>query len=152
MPQKREPPLRVLIVEDEALLAMDLEGLVKDAGHRVVGEAASLNELGKLPDTVLPELALIDLQLAENTNGLEVARQVAQRWPDARIVFVTANPLKIPPDFCGADGLVSKPFSSNGMLSALGYLSEAICDPPPRSPRPESFTASPTFGADWDQD
>lgn len=144
-----KPPLSVLIVEDEPLLAMDIEMMVEDAGHRVVAEAASLFDVQDLKDDTAPDVAFVDLQLARGTNGLDVNALIHQRWPNAIVVFVTANPKKIPEDFAGAHGLIAKPFSHNGFMSALQYLQEGVCDPPPVSPQPGSFVASPAFAASW---
>lgn len=50
--------MQVLIVEDEMLLAMDMEAMVEDSGHRVLAEAASLHDVEALPDDLNPQLAL----------------------------------------------------------------------------------------------
>ena len=140
-------PLNVLIVEDEALLAMDIEAMVEDAGHKVVGEAASLFDVEALALDLLPDLAFVDIQLAEGTSGLDVCALIRERWSDALVVFVTANPLKIPDDWAGGHGVIPKPFSRNGLLSAMRYIEEGVCDPPPVSPKPASFIAAPAFAA-----
>ena len=147
--QRRQPPLSILIVEDEALLAMDIEAMVDDAGHRVAGEAASLFDVQTLADALCPDLAFVDIQLARSTNGLDVCREIQRKWPEPYIVFVTANPKKIPDDFVGAHGVITKPFSRNGLMSAMRYIEEGVCDPPPVSPQPASFIASPAFAASW---
>jgi CheY-like chemotaxis protein len=142
-------PLSVLIVEDEALLAMDIEAMVEDCGHSVVADAASLYEVDELDDEIAFDLAFVDIQLAHGTNGLDVCRLIRQRWSNAFIVFVTANPAKVPDDYCGAHGIIPKPFSRNGLMAAMRYIEEGVCDPPPTSPQPASFTASPAFAASW---
>ncbi|SFS12448.1 response regulator [Sphingomonas jatrophae] len=142
-------PLNVLIVEDEALLAMDIEAMVEDAGHKVVAEAASLFDVEDLDSTLVPDLAFVDVQLAQGTNGIDVCHLIRERWSDAFVVFVTANPLKIPEDYAGGHGVIPKPFSRNGLLSAMRYIEEGVCDPPPTSPQPASFIAAPAFAASW---
>lgn len=142
-------PFRVLIVEDEALLAMDIEALVEDAGHMIVGEAASVHEVEALPLSAAPDLAFVDLQLALGTNGIDAARLIHQRWTRAAVIFVTANPKKIPEDFAGAHGVIPKPFSRAGLTSALRFIEEGLTTPPPTSPMPASFIASPAFAASW---
>lgn len=146
---KLQPPLRVLIVEDEALLAMDIEAMVEDGGHRVVGEATSLDEVENMNVTVAPDIAFVDIQLARGSSGLDVCALIRRRWADAFIIFVTANPKKIPADFAGAHGVIPKPFTRNGLVSALHYIEEGVCDPPPTGPQPRSFIASPAFTATW---
>ena len=142
-------PLGVLIVEDEALLAMDIEAMVEDAGHTVVGEAASLYEVEDLADDFQLDLAFVDIQLARGTNGLDVCALIRRRWSNALVVFITANPLKIPDDYAGGHGVIPKPFSRNGLLSAMRYIEEGACAPPPMSPQPASFIAAPALAAIW---
>ena len=142
-------PFDVLIVEDEALLAMDIEAMVEDAGHQVVAESASVRELEALQPARAPTIAFVDIQLAEGSSGLDACRVIQDRWASTVIVFVTANPLKIPDDFCGAHGVIPKPFTRNGLKSAMRYIEEGLCEPPPVSPQPSSFIASPAFAASW---
>ncbi len=142
-------PFDVLIVEDEAILVMDLEMMIEDSGHVVVGEAASLYDVIDLADGLQPDIAFVDLQLARETSGLDVSALIQKRWPKTFIIFVTANSKKIPADLAGAHGLLPKPFSRNGIISTLRYIEEGLCDPPPRSAAPESFTASPLVEERW---
>lgn len=142
-------PLRVLIVEDEALLAMDIESMVEDAGHRVIGEATSLFDVEALPADLAPDIAFVDVQLARDTTGLEVAAFVHRTWPDTVVIFVTANPKKLPYDLAGAAGVIAKPFSRNGLMSAMRYIEEGVCDPPPSVARPASFAPSPAYALRW---
>lgn len=139
----------VLIVEDEMLLAMDIEAMILDSGHRVLADAASLADVEALDDDLTPQLALVDLHLAQGSSGLDVSALIRRRWPDALIVFVTANVSKIPPDFAGAHGVIAKPFSRAGVVSAIQYLAEGVLDPPPHMARPASFVASPRLAQRW---
>lgn len=144
-------PLNFLIVEDEPLISMDIEMMIEDAGHRVMATAVALDEVEALPDNETPNVALVDMHLARGSYGLDVSQHIQKRWPDAIIVFVTANPREIPDDFAGAHGLIAKPFSSAGFMSALKYLEEGVCDPPPVSPQPGSFVASKAFADSWER-
>lgn len=141
--------MNVLIVEDEMLLAMDIEAIVEDAGHHVIAEAACLQEVEELPSGITPQLAFVDMHLANGSNGIEVCHLIQNRWPEAIIVFVTANPSKIPADFAGGHGVIEKPFSNAGMVTALNYLAEGVFDPPPSVPRPSNLTASPHLKKRW---
>ena len=142
-------PLNVLIVEDEALIAMDIEAAVEDAGNRVVGEAHSLSSVEALAGQAAPDLAFVDLNLADGSNGLDVCRFIREHWAATIVVFVTANPAKIPRNFEGAHGHIEKPFSHAGLISAMRYIAEGVKDPPPRSEVPASFLAYPAFAAIW---
>ena len=139
----------VLIVEDEMLLAMDIEAIVEDAGHRVLAEAACLREVEELPSGIMPQLAFVDMNLANGSNGLEVCQLIQTRWPETIIVFVTANVSKIPADFAGGHGVIEKPFTNAGMVTALKYLADGVFDPPPSLPRPSNLTTSPHLEKHW---
>lgn len=143
------PPLNILIVEDEALLAMDIEAMIRDSGHEVIGEAASLREVIALTLSHAPDVAFVDIQLDEGSSGLDVCALIRERWASTAVVFVTANPKKIPDHFCGAHGVIPKPFSRAGLMSAMRYIEEGVCDPPPLSRKPSSFLASPEIERSW---
>ncbi|MGE0502969.1 MAG: response regulator [Rhizobiaceae bacterium] len=140
--------LRVLVVEDEALLAMELESLIEDAGHEVVGWATSSSEARRLIDTTEADLAFVDMQLADGPTGVEVAKYFAEVRP-MLVVFLTANPKRIPEDFAGACGVIAKPYTVAGLASALRYLQEGIRRPPPSAGRPTGFALSPRYDAAW---
>ncbi len=142
-------PLNVLIVEDEALLAMDIEAMVEDCGHHVVAEAMSLAEVERLATLDPPDLAFVDMQLADGSNGLDVCAWIQGRWTETAVVFVTANPAILPPDFAGAHGVIPKPFSRHGLASAMRFIGEGISDPPPSCGQPPSFTPSPRIAELW---
>ena len=141
-------PLRVLIVEDEALLAMQLEAMLADAGHEVVGWAMNSSEAMQLFQRAQPDLAFVDLQLADGATGIEVARQI--RASDSSVVvFITANAKMLPEDFAGAVGVIRKPYSTQGIEAALTYLYEGIRTPPPGGALPRSLTLAPEYRARW---
>jgi len=141
-------PFKVLIVEDEALIAMELEGLVEDAGHEVAGWASTFEEARALIEAKKPDVAFVDLQLADGHTGLDIARFINANHSSV-VVFMTANPGWLPDDYLGAVGVMAKPYSMNGVLSALRYLHEGIRRPPPVSRRPAGFTLSPAYKTAW---
>jgi CheY-like chemotaxis protein len=148
--RRPEAALRVLVVEDEAILAMDIEMTVEECGHVVAGDAVCLHSAEALPDSLNPDLAFVDISLAQNTSGLDVSSMIQRRWPYTVIVFVTANASRIPTDFAGAHGVLSKPFSHRGLKETLGYLTEGICDPPPHGHLPDALQLSPKTRRLWD--
>ncbi|WP_332768883.1 response regulator [Phenylobacterium sp.] len=81
--------LRVLIVEDEMIVAMSLESLVEDFGFEVCAMAATGPEAVTLARALRPDLILMDVNLIGDMDGVEAARQIRETI-DARIVFVTA--------------------------------------------------------------
>jgi CheY-like chemotaxis protein len=146
---QHQTPFKVLIVEDEAVLAMDLEAMIEDCGHHVIGEAMSLSDVQTLPSLTAPDVAFVDVQLADGSSGLDVCAFIRDQWPDTAVVFVTANPKKVPDDFCGAHGVIPKPFTRNGLLSAMRFIEEGLTDPPPTCGQPASFVPAPHIAALW---
>lgn len=143
-------PLNVMIVEDEALLAMELEGLLEDAGHRCVGWATSAKEARALVDTAQIDLAFIDVNLADGPTGVEIAEYI-QRTGKPIVVFMTANPKQLPEHYAGAVGVIAKPYTMSGLTAAMRYLQEGVRRPPPTSARPVGFELSPDYAAQWDR-
>lgn len=140
-------PLDVLVVEDEFLIAMDLGMIIEDAGHRVMASAASLHDVEALSDDRQPDLAFVDMQLARDTTGLQVNTLIQARWPGTVVVFVTANPKKVPEDFGGAHGLIAKPFTALGVMAALTYLNRVMREEGPVPAAPGSLVAAPALAA-----
>jgi CheY-like chemotaxis protein len=144
-----EGPLRVLVVEDEALLMIDIEQIITDAGHNVIAEATSYEDVQQLDDDMYPDLALVDINLEGKPAGLQVAAYIRDKWKSTTVVFLTANPRLIPPDFAGASGVVSKPFTYTSLLSVLEYLERGVRQPPPNILLPNSLKLSPRFSELW---
>ncbi len=117
-------PLRVLVTEDEALVALEIESLLTAAGHAVVGVAedrASAVELARRTEPT-PDLALVDMRLANGASGLEVAADFAALG--IAVLFVTGN--------CPAErgrglavGCLHKPFTEGELLASVA-AAEAV--------------------------
>ncbi len=136
-------PLRILIAEDEALIVMQLEMILEDAGHRVVGSAATAPEaIDKARDT-LPDLVFVDLQLRGGSSGLDIVRTL--RDEDALLIFVTANAARFASDFEGAAGIIAKPFTEAVILDTVAYLEECVRRPPPRLAMPLGLRMDPDY-------
>ena len=81
---------RILIVEDEALIALHLEQLVLEAGHRVIGIAFDPEEAKTIASTDRPDFAFVDMRLRGGTSGLDVARYLRQEY-DIASILVSGN-------------------------------------------------------------
>ncbi len=143
-----DDPLNILIVEDEALLAMELEGLIEDAGHAVVGWATNSREAKTLVDQVEADVAFVDIHLSDGPTGVDVAEYI-RKVRASTVVFMTANPKRIPDHFAGAVGVIAKPYTMAGLMAALRYIHEGVRRPPPVSERPVGFTLSPEYKSNW---
>jgi len=113
----------VLIIEDEPLIALEIEGLVNDMGHRVVGIARTRSEAARMAQDKAPTLVLADVQLADGSSGIEAVNDILRGYT-APVIFVTAYPERLltgeraEPAF-----LVPKPFRHD-MLRAV--ISQAL--------------------------
>jgi CheY-like chemotaxis protein/DNA-directed RNA polymerase specialized sigma24 family protein len=114
---------RVLIIEDEPIIAMDLEALVTDLGHTVTGVARTHREAVAAIAEDPPGLVLADIQLADGSSGLDAVRDILATI-DLPVIFITAFPERLltgdrpEPAF-----LISKPFRPD-MVKAV--ISQAL--------------------------
>ena len=114
--------MRVLIVEDEALVALELE--VLDEGFEVVGSAANAAQAIDLGRRHRPDLALLDLNLADGLTGPRIAKTLVHERL-ATVVFVTGQTNVLPSDLHGA--FIEKPCVGRAMVEALRFLSSYLC-------------------------
>ncbi len=82
--------MRIMVVEDDALIALDMVSLLEDLGHEVVAEAADADTAWDLAEQGKPDLALVDIRLAKNTDGGQLARQLYDRL-GVRSLFVSGS-------------------------------------------------------------
>ena len=123
------PAAKVLIVEDEFLVALQLEDLLAEAGYCVIGMIADLASLAKLTDP--PDLALVDLNLRDGPTGTTIAQLLSENF-GTRIIYVTATPQQIAQPAPTAVGVVQKPFQPSTILAAVQHaLSKTPLDSAP---------------------
>jgi CheY-like chemotaxis protein len=87
--KRKSIALRILIVEDEAVIALELEAMLEGLGHNVVAIAASEREAVRLSHTKHPSLILMDVRLGRGGDGINAARAILQDMP-VSIVFCSA--------------------------------------------------------------
>ena len=113
----------VMIIEDEAFIALDLEGLVESLGHKVLGVARTHSEAIALAKVKRPGIILADIQLADGSSGLDAVNELLQTF-EVPVIFITAYPERFltgerpEPAF-----LIAKPFQP-ATVSAV--LSQAL--------------------------
>ena len=110
----------VMIIEDEAIIAMDLEAIVSDMGHRVTGIARTRSEAVELAKSDVPDLILADIQLADNSSGIDAVNDILSAHGERPVIFITAFPERLltgekhEPAF-----LISKPYAEDQVVSAV---------------------------------
>lgn len=107
---------RVLIVEDEIFVALEIEQIVQETGLDVIAIAADRQEA--LAVASLCDIALIDLNLRDGPTGPAIGMELANRH-DVRVIYVTANPAQIGAASNTAIGFVTKPFGPRCIAAAL---------------------------------
>ena len=119
----RQVATDILIIEDEPLIAMDIEEMVESLGHRVVGTARTRAEATALFAKTHPKMVLADIQLADGSSGIDAVNEILSSRP-LPVIFITAFPERLltgerpEPAF-----LVTKPFNPD-MVKAL--ISQAL--------------------------
>lgn len=81
----------VLIIEDVPLIAVDIEGIVENLGHKVTGIARTHREAVQLARAKPPGLILADIQLADGSSGLDAVNELLQSF-EVPVIFITAYP------------------------------------------------------------
>ena len=128
---------RILIVEDEFLVALQIEHILSDEGYRVVGTVSDRAALDAIEDC--PDVALVDLNLRDGLTGPDIARELANRY-GAKVVYITANPAQIGDPAATAVGVVEKPFSRDVIIGAICFALNGADE----SARPAELRCVPT--------
>lgn len=113
-------PARILIVEDEALVAMELRFVLEDLGHEVVGTAADSQTALTLAKETDVDLALVDIHLSDGPTGVSIGRELATDHKVA-VLFMTANPGMVRDGVAGTIGVLSKPTDEQIVQNAVSY-------------------------------
>lgn len=116
---ERETATSVLIIEDEPLIAMQLEDLVRSLGHDIAGTAATRSQAVEAVARSKPGLVLADIQLADGSSGLDAVEDILQLC-DVPVIFVTAYPERLlTGDRIEPTYLVTKPFRNEAVRAAV---------------------------------
>lgn len=117
---RRTIPGTVLIIEDEPLIAMDIRSIVEDMGHQVVGTAPTREDALRLARETAPDLVLADIQLADNSSGIDAVNDILALAPDTPAIFITAFPERLLTGQCPEPAfLITKPFTEERVRSAV---------------------------------
>ena len=110
---------RVMIIEDEPIIAMDIETIVRDLGHEVTGVAVTRDEAVALAMEDRPGLVLADIQLADDSSGIDAVKDILAEF-EVPVIFITAFPERLltgerpEPTF-----LITKPFQRATVKAAI---------------------------------
>lgn len=110
---------KVLIIEDEPIIAADLQAIVEELGHSVTGNATTHSDAVEMARKSPPGLVLCDIQLADDSSGLDAAEDILSEL-NVPVIFITAFPERLltgerkEPAY-----LITKPFQPNGVKAAV---------------------------------
>jgi len=110
---------RVMIIEDEPIIAMDIEAIVTGMGHSVVGVARTETEATKMSAETDFDLLLADIQLADGSSGIDAVKTILGEKADLPVIFITAFPDRLltgerpEPTY-----LITKPFDEEQVRSS----------------------------------
>jgi CheY-like chemotaxis protein len=116
---ERQTRADVLIIEDEPIIAMDLETIVRDLGHNVTGVAVTRDEALAQAMAHRPGLVLADIQLADDSSGIDAVKDILAEFT-VPVIFITAFPERLltgerpEPTF-----LITKPFQRSTVKAAI---------------------------------
>ncbi|MDO6413840.1 response regulator [Sphingomonas sp. BIUV-7] len=116
---ERQTRADVLIIEDEPIIAMDLETIVRDLGHNVTGVAVTRDEAVAQALAQRPGLVLADIQLADDSSGIDAVKDILAEF-SVPVIFITAFPERLltgerpEPTF-----LITKPFQRSTVKAAI---------------------------------
>lgn len=111
---------RVLIIEDEAIISLDIAAIVREMGHEVTGIAATRAEAVELAARQRPDLILADIQLADRSSGIDAVNDILKLIEAVPVIFITAFPERL---LTGARPepafLITKPYAEEQVRSAV---------------------------------
>lgn len=111
---------RIMVIEDEAIIAMDISAIVESIGHDVTGIARTRDAAVELARNDPPDMILADIQLADKSSGIDAVNHILSELGDMPVVFITAFPERLltgerpEPAF-----LITKPYSEEQVQSAV---------------------------------
>ena len=118
--------LRVLIVEDECLIALDYEQVMTDAGYTALGPAWDIASALDVARSTKPDVALIDMHLKDGPTGNTIAITL-HRDHGVRPVFITGNLVMVTPEAKGVSlALLPKPVSLDTLMAVLKAAARLI--------------------------
>jgi DNA-binding response OmpR family regulator len=105
-----------MIVEDESLIAIELERIAQSSGHRTIGPVSTVEQaLAYAPKA---DIALVDVGPSDGQSGTQLARRLIDRY-GLEVIFVTGNPESVHGWLDGAVGVMAKPFTDEALSVAI---------------------------------
>ena len=111
---------RILIIEDEARVAMELRFVLEDLGYEVVDTVADAQSARNIVLETSVDLALVDIHLSDGPTGVELGRDLANDQ-NVTVLYMTANPGMVRDGVAGTIGVLTKPTDERAVQTAVDY-------------------------------
>jgi DNA-binding NarL/FixJ family response regulator len=124
-------PARVLVVEDDHVVATDIESALLDAGFDVVGVAATADDAVAMAQAEKPDLAIMDIRLAGHRDGIDAALELLKKQ-GVRCIFATAHhdaATRLRAQPARPLGWVSKPYQAEAVVEAVREALDDLSKP-----------------------
>ncbi|AKB25093.1 response regulator receiver [Methanosarcina sp. MTP4] len=112
---------RILVVEDEHIVAMGIKKMLKSLGYQVTGIASSGEDAISKAESTFPDLVLMDIMLKGNIDGIEAAREIIKRF-ELPVVYLSAysdSQILERAKQTGPFGYIVKPFEEKDLHSSI---------------------------------
>jgi len=130
--------LKVLIAEDELMIADMLEEFLTERGFAVCGIARTVEEAVELGELHKPDLAVFDVQLAKGGSGQEVARRLKSRGP-LGVLYATGGSRKSALGPSDGEAVITKPYRMEDVARALEIVHGILIQGSTSGPVPRGF-------------
>ncbi len=130
--------LKVLIAEDDLMIADMAEAFLEESGYEVCGIARTVDAAVHLASACKPDLAIIDMRLAEGGLGTQVAARLAP-FPDLGILYASGNTMQTCMTSADGHAYLTKPYTSVDLLRALVLVRSLSVDGTADQPFPRGF-------------
>ncbi|TBW35819.1 response regulator [Siculibacillus lacustris] len=130
--------LKVLIVEDELMIADMVEEMLVDGGYEVCGIARTVEDAAALGRLHQPDLAVIDVRLAGGGLGIDIP----ERWADLDrigILYATGNPIFLMQSGAVGDACLTKPYNGADLQRSLAIVTALVAGGTATAPFPRGF-------------
>jgi DNA-binding response OmpR family regulator len=129
--------INVLLAEDDLMIADMIEESLLSAGYEVCGIARTVPEAVRLSQSHRPDLAIIDMKLADGGLGTEIVQQLRD-GPRIGVLYASGNTTRIGEDADG-DAYITKPYQIGDLMHALRLVGQIVSDGVATPPFPPGF-------------
>lgn len=129
---------KVLIVEDDFLISDLIEDALTDAGYDVCGVATTAAEAIALGERDRPDLAVIDVRLADGSDGTTVAARLMSQFT-LGVLYATGNPHQVLGTRAVGHACLKKPYRPSDVVRALKIIEDMVANGPPPQPLPQGL-------------